>query len=201
VLVDNYHHTHVLSRRVRVLAEHLAMLAPAQADILDVGCGDGQVAQLLLAGRPDVTISGVDVLVRAKTAIPVSRFDGRALPIDAATKDAVMFVDVLHHTEDPLVLLREAVRVSRRWILIKDHIRDGLAAGPTLRFMDWVGNARYGVALPYNFWTLAQWQAAWTELKVRPIRSITDLGLYPRWAAWLFGRRLHFVSLLEKLPG
>ena len=201
MLIDDYHNTHVLSRRVRVLATHLAALAPKEADILDVGCGDGQVAQLLLGQRPDVKISGVDVLVREKTAIPVSVFDGRTLPLGDATKDAVMFVDVLHHTEDPLVLLREAVRVSRRWILIKDHARDGLAAGPTLRFMDWVGNSRYGVALPYNYWSAAQWEAAWQKLKVRPVRSVTQLGLYPWWAAWLFGRRLHFVTILEKLPG
>lgn len=198
--IDNLHSTLVLSRRVRCLADHLANLAPLGADILDVGCGDGQVAKLLRDQRPDVTVSGVDVLVRAQTAIPVSRFDGVTIPADTGTKDAVMFVDVLHHTDDPLILLREAVRVSRRWILIKDHAMEGPAARATLRFMDWVGNARYGVALPYNYWRDARWQAAFAELKLRPVRSVTALGLYPWWANWLFGRRLHFVTLLEKQP-
>jgi SAM-dependent methyltransferase len=198
MLIDNYHSTYVLSRRVTVLARHLATLAPQGGEILDVGCGDGQVAKLLLDQRTDLTLSGVDVLVRERTVIPVVGFNGTVLPFADATKDGVMFVDVLHHTNDPLVLLREAARVSRRWILIKDHHRDGLGARLTLRFMDWIGNAHHGVALPYNYWSASQWQAAFAELKLRPVRSITSLGLYPGWANWLFGRRLHFITLLEK---
>jgi SAM-dependent methyltransferase len=198
MLIDDYHSTHVFNRRVRVLTGHLATLAPRHADILDVGCGDGRVAQLLLQQRPDLKITGVDVLAREKTAIPVALFDGQTLPLPAGAKNAVMFVDVLHHTVDPLILLREAARVSRRWVLIKDHTRSGPAAELTLRFMDWVGNARYGVALPYNYWTPAQWENAFTELGLKQVRSVTALGLYPGWANWLFGRRLHFITLLEK---
>ena len=66
-----------------------------------------------------------------------------------ASFDVVMFVDVLHHTDDPLLLLQEAQRVGKI-ILVKDHFRKGFLAGPTLRFMDWVGNAHHGVVLPYN---------------------------------------------------
>ena len=156
MLIDNYHSTHILSRRVKTLARHLAVLAPRDAAILDVGCGDGQVAKLLLDERADLKLSGVDILVRERTVIPVVAFDGTTLPFGDSSQDAVMFVDVLHHTDDPLVLLREATRVSRRWILIKDHHREGLGARVTLRFMDWIGNARYGVALPYNYWANPQ---------------------------------------------
>ena len=55
-----------------------------------------------------------------------------------------MFVDVLHHTDDPMVLLREAGRVASGFVLIKDHTQNGILAGRRLRFMDWVGNARHG---------------------------------------------------------
>ena len=44
-----------------------------------------------------------------------------------------MCVDVLHHTDDPMILMREAMRVTRQAILIKHHTLDGLFAGPTLR--------------------------------------------------------------------
>ena len=46
-----------------------------------------------------------------------------------------MFVDVLLHTLDPMILLREAIRVARQTVVIKDHTLDGLLAGPTLRAM------------------------------------------------------------------
>ena len=75
-----------------------------------------------------------------------------------------MLVDVLHQTDDPMNLLREAVRVARQAIVIKDHLLQGAFAYPTLRFMDWVGNARHGVALPYNYWTPAEWHGAFDKL-------------------------------------
>jgi hypothetical protein len=41
----------------------------------------------------------------------------------------VLFVDVLHHSKDPMILLREAVRMVRKAIVIKDHTLAGLLAG------------------------------------------------------------------------
>jgi len=173
---------------------------PPSAGVLDVGCGDGSLAAGLVARRPDLTVRGIDVLLRQETAIPVTLFDGERIPAEDASADVVMFVDVLHHTHDPMVLLREAKRVSRRGIVIKDHFRDGLLANETLRFMDWVGNAHHGVALPYNYWSSQQWNEGFGRLGLNPAKQILELGLYPFWANWLFGRRLHFVLLLEKQP-
>jgi hypothetical protein len=108
-----------------------------------------------------------------------------------------MFVDVQHHTDDPMILLREARRVTRRGLLLKDHTADGWFAVPTLRFMDRVGNLRHGVALPYNYWPLAQWRAALSKLQLRSSIWESRLGLYPAPASWIFGRHLHFAALLE----
>jgi len=196
--ISGIHTKHVFPRRKRVLVSHLASLMPPSARVLDVGCGDGSLAAGLVTKRPDIVVRGIDVLLRQETAIPVTIFDGERIPSDDASEDVVMFVDVLHHTPDPLVLLREARRVSRRWILIKDHFRDGLLANETLRFMDWVGNARYGVALPYNYWSSKQWNDGFGQLNLSKAKQVLDLGLYPFWADWLFGRGLHFILLLEK---
>jgi hypothetical protein len=109
----------------------------------------------------------------------------------------VLFSDVLHHTEEPTALLKEARRVATRHVLVKDHFRKGIAAGARLRFMDWVGNARFGVALPFNYWGEEQWQTAWREIGLQPQQLITKLGLYPAPADWVFGARLQFIALLN----
>jgi len=93
-----------------------------------------------------------------------------------------------------MVLLREAVRVARRALIIKDHSLQGFGAGLTLRVMDMVGNARHGVSLPYNFWSPAQWEKAAEALQLRTDKILTDLKLYPSVTDWIFGRSLHFLA-------
>jgi SAM-dependent methyltransferase len=148
---------------------------------------------------PGLRLEGVDVLVRSKTFIPVTQFDGRTIPYSDASFDVVMFVDVLHHTIDPAVLLREAKRVTRKTIVVKDHTRDGLLAGLRLRLMDWVGNARHGVVLPYNYWSREKWLAELRNLQLSVESWAEDLELYPWWGNWIFGRSLHFIARLT--PG
>jgi SAM-dependent methyltransferase len=169
--------------------------------VLDVGCGDGRISRAVMDLRPDVAIYGIDVLLRCATAIPVEAFDGRRIPHPAGSFDCAMFVDVLHHAEDPAVLLGEAARVSRGAVLIKDHLLDARLAGPRLRFMDWVGNARHGVDLPYHYWRRGRWDEAFAALGLAPSSWQEDLGIYPPWADWLFGGRLHFITLLRSSSG
>jgi hypothetical protein len=107
-----------------------------------------------------------------------------------------MFVDVLHHTGQPMILLREAVRVARHAILIKDHLVEGTFAYSTLRLMDWVRNARHGVPLPYNYWTLAKWHRVFDKLRFNITFWESNLRLYPFPADVTLARSLNFIVLL-----
>jgi len=198
-IVGTVHANLVFGRRVRILADQLASLLPKNATVLDVGCGDGTLDSLILRSRPDLVINGIDVLVRPHTLIPVVPFDGNTIPYPNQAFDVVMFVDVLHHTDDPTVLLREAKRVARQAIVLKDHTKDGVLAGPTLRFMDWVGNRHHGVVLPYNYWTHDQWERALIDLGLGISAWNANVGLYPWPASHVFDRALHFVAKLT--PG
>jgi SAM-dependent methyltransferase len=197
--VGSLHRKLVFKRRVEVLADWFAKLLPSEARVLDVGCGDGLISAVLRQKRPDIEVRGIDVLPREQTHIPVEMFDGVHLRFEDSSFDAVLLSDVLHHTADPTILLREAHRVTRRHVLIKDHNREGVAANARLRFMDWVGNARFGVALPYNYWTERQWNAAWREIGLQPETVMTRLSLYPKPADWIFGANLHFIALLRRV--
>jgi SAM-dependent methyltransferase len=195
-LIERIHHRHIASRRARVLADHLASVMPRSASVLDVGCGDGEIAYLLGERRPDLQVFGVDVLVRPESRVPVAWFDGGTLPCGDASYDVVSFVDVLHHCDRPMELLAEARRVARRAIVIKDHSLRGFAAGRTLRFMDGVGNRRYGVALPFNYWRNDEWARAFAKLGLTVEKCIDRLGLYPWPLSLAFDRGLHFVAAL-----
>lgn len=184
-------------RRVKVLAGHLAGLIPPQAKVLDVGCGDGAIDALISHQLAGVSIQGIDVLVRPDAHIPVRPFDGIHIPYPDASFDVVMFVDVLHHTDDPLLSLQEARRVGKI-ILIKDYVQQGLLAGATLRLMDRIGNSHDDVVLPYNYWPKTQWAASFDAVGLTQVERLTSLGLYVAPASWIFERALHFISRLER---
>lgn len=196
-VIRGIHQTHVHGRRVAVLADHVSSLMPPAVSVLDVGSGDGLLAHRVLATRHDLTWTAVDTLARPHAYVPVEIFDGHRLPFADKSFDVALFVDVLHHADDPIALLREAIRVTRRSLLIKDHLREGMLAGPTLRFMDWVGNAGWGVRLPYNYWNGAQWDHACEQLHLQTVHVRRNLRLYPWWADWCFGRSLHFISRFD----
>lgn len=196
-LIEQFHTAYVHNRRASVLSDHLAELLPENASVLDVGSGDGLLSYLIMQRRPDLKIKGVDILGRSQTHIPVERFDGSVIPYGTGTFEVIMLVDVLHHTTDPMILLREAVRVARKAVVIKDHRCDGLFDKVTLRLMDQVGNARHGVALPYNYWSQPRWFEAVDAIGLKILTWKTNLGLYPRPARWLFDRSLHFIARLD----
>jgi SAM-dependent methyltransferase len=192
-----YHERFIHQRRIAVLARHLSDLIAPQATVLDVGCGDGELAALLRHCRPDLDIRGIDVLLRPAPAIPVEPFDGENIPRATGSVDTVILVDVLHHTNSPRQLLREAARASRKQVIVKDHFLQGIAARRTLAIMDHVGNARHGVEIPCNYMTPEQWDALYQAAGLKRLECRERLGLYPPPLCWWFERSLHFIAALE----
>jgi SAM-dependent methyltransferase len=140
---------------------------------------------------------GIDTLIRKETFIPVDAYDGYRIPFADKSFDTVLFVDVVHHADNGAQLLREAVRVAKKSIVLKDHALKGILAKPTLAFMDWIGNAPHGVALPYNYWTEEHWRSEFENLRLTVAEWRTALGLYPPPFRWLFERQLHFIARLD----
>lgn len=193
------HERIVFNRRVSVLGEALGALVEPGSDILDVGTGDGQIARLIAAQAPDTSVRGIDIMARPTSHIPVDIFDGHTIPHPDKSFDVVSFVDVLHHTDDPRILLKEAARVARKAVILKDHFSQNAVDHMTLRFMDWVGNAPHGVVLPYNYGSRADWENWYAEAGLGIETVSTEVPLYPAPFSLLFGRGLHFVARLTPL--
>lgn len=195
-MIEQFHQHWIRDRRANRLVELLLPLLPKSGRVLDVGCGDGWIAARLQERRPSLRFYGIEVLPRGDGAIPTEHFDGRRIPYENGSFDAVMLIDVLHHADDATLLLRECQRVSRRSLLIKDHLREGWLAEATLAFMDRVGNQRHGVTLPYNYWRRAEWSSVFRQLDLRVQHWSERLDLYFWPASLFFERSLHFLSRL-----
>ncbi|MBS1186366.1 MAG: SAM-dependent methyltransferase [Burkholderiaceae bacterium] len=193
------HRSLVMNRRVRRLSSLIAEIIPMGAStLLDVGAGSGEMALAVSRFRPELAVSGVDVFVRPKTFIPVAEYDGTRLPFDDDSIDVVMTVDVLHHCDDPVAVLRECARVASKWVVIKDHVCDSAYDRVMLRFMDWVGNRAHGVVLPYNYLSSSGWDAAFEQAGLRSVQHSRKLAIYPMPFDLVFGGTLHCLHLLEK---
>jgi SAM-dependent methyltransferase len=189
----------VFGRRVRVLAECLSARIPQRSAVLDIGCGDGTIGSLLAERGWEVSVEGVEFVARPQCRISCRPFDGARLPFADGSFDVCLFVDVLHHTDDVSILLREARRVTRRFVLIKDHLSENAFDFRTLQFMDWVGNRPHGVRLPYNYQSRKEWEARFAKCGLSIAQWTSEVPLYPFPFSLLVGRGLHFVALLERV--
>jgi SAM-dependent methyltransferase len=191
----------VLRRREDVLADHIGRLLPRSVrSVLDVGCGDGVIASTLVRSQVQIEVEGAEILERPECAIPCKLFDGVTLPYPDASFDAVMLVDVLHHADDLNALLSEAARVSRKFVIIKDHTYSNRLDYWVLSLMDWVGNRSHGVKLTYGYLRQEQWLQAFHETRLVVSANVKKLGLYPFPFSLLFESGKHFVAALEKTP-
>lgn len=143
--------------RLNHLVQIITPLLKDKTTVLDLGAFDGKLASLIRDRLFKTKFIGVDVLVPSKTYIPVKKYDGRALPFPDNSFDTVITVDVLHHTTQPEIVLKEAKRVTKKYIIVKDHYRKNFWDVCLLRYADYIGNKPYGVSLPYHFLKISEW--------------------------------------------
>ena len=174
----------VADRYKQRLIPYLAEALPATGTVLDVGCDDGQVAEQIESLRPELAFQGVDIQSLRACAIPRQLYNGRDLPLADNAVDAVLAVDMLHHTRCIPHLLGEMARVTRRWIIIKDHQVTGWRERIEVGLGDWFLNAPWGIPCTFNYPTREQWLALFHEHGLRVARHVENLSLGPRVKPW-----------------
>jgi SAM-dependent methyltransferase len=94
------------------MALEVARTLPPQADVLDVGCGNGFIAHHL-TGLLGTTVVGLDVGTSTTARINYLPYDGRHFPVKDQSFDAVLLCYVLHHAQNAGLVLNEVSRVLR----------------------------------------------------------------------------------------
>lgn len=153
----SWHRRRVSAPRVTRVAEALARRVGTAGSLLDVGAGDGALAVAVARLTGAARVVGVDVLVQPRAEIPVDHYDGTTLPFGDGEIDVVILSDVLHHAGHPEQVLREALRVARRAVALKDHFRFGALSAAVLYAMDLTGNAASGVHSPGTYLSASDW--------------------------------------------
>lgn len=94
------------------MALEIARIIPRGSEVLDVGCGNGFIAQHL-SGLLGARVIGIDLAETAEAAIDYRRFDGAHFPVADESVDALLLCYVLHHAQDLDAVLREVRRTLR----------------------------------------------------------------------------------------
>ena len=97
--------------------QHARDFLPVGCTTLDIGCGTGYVMKVLEEDF-DCVPFGCDVVTPPIRLPRFSLFDGRRLPYADNSFDVAFLIFVLHHAEDPGLLLREAARVAREAVIV-----------------------------------------------------------------------------------
>ena len=139
--------------------------------VLDLGASCGRLANELSKKHPKIDFVGVDTHVQPKTFIPIKEYDGKKLPFPDNSFDCVIIIDVLHHDENPEIILKEAKRVSKKYILVKDHFWNNKLDFLLLKYADYFGNKPYGVKLPYNFFKISDWNNIIRKVNLKITKS------------------------------
>jgi len=183
-----------LKELVRLIGPHLN----SGDRVLDVGCGFGQLGRALMDAVPGIQVEGVESAPRGGELIPVKVSEGASIPWKDATFDAVILADVLHHDEDPDRLLRESARVSKRLVIIKDHLRVGFMAQQRISLLDWAANAGYAVPCLYRYNNLAEWHRSIGLVASNLVEERTSVDIYPPVFNDLLGKGLHYFAVFDK---
>lgn len=111
-----------ISFRHKTALEMITAISDKEISALDLGCGDGLLLSLLK--EKGIIGKGLDISDEAVTKTKnkgfeasVSDFSDR-LPFADKTFDVVVSLDVLEHLYNPENLLKEASRVSKRFVII-----------------------------------------------------------------------------------
>lgn len=130
--------------------------------MLDVGAGRCYIAGEI-EKKNDVNITCLDVKNLSQTGRKVTVYDGKKMPFNKNEFDTAMISYVLHHCEEPIKVLKEAVRVTKGNIVIFEDTKPSAF----VNMMDFLSNKLRGVETPFKFRTEKEWLAIFKKLNLK----------------------------------
>jgi SAM-dependent methyltransferase len=180
--------------------EYIARLLPTSGpcSLIDIGAGDGFLGSILEQHRPATSIVGVETHIRQlrRPDFKMVKFDGLRAPFADGAFDYALLCNVLHHADDQPALLREALRLVRRGVIIKDHLSESRYQHSQLAVLDVLGNRRFGASTVGRYLSTDGWNALFRDAGARPIERIEGLSFRRGPLRLVFGNHLEIMFVV-----
>jgi ubiquinone/menaquinone biosynthesis C-methylase UbiE len=106
--------------KIDFIRQHVSLAG----SVLDLGCGNGVFTERLASGGAIVTGLDFSPYLLSQNANPrVVCGDATCLPFPDASFDVVFEANLLHHVQDPTVVLSEMHRVTRKYVVVLEPNR------------------------------------------------------------------------------
>lgn len=159
--------------------------------VLDIGGGSGHLAKKIQCSL-DVETAILETVPQTVTGIKTFRYKNGKAPFPDKHFDSGLLVTVMHHSSNPLYLLRESMRISKRVIVVETVVEEksDLSLYSTM-FLDWFYNKiliNPEIETPGNFLDAASWKIKFQELGCKLIHEspLPEIHRLIRLKHWLF---------------
>lgn len=146
--------------------------------VLDVGAGTCHTSSLIGEAGHEVTALDIEDISFFEDIKPIV-YSGGAFPFSDQSFDTAVLLTMLHHTPDPVDVLREAARVARRLIVIEDVVR-----GPVHRQMTSAADSILNLEFtghPHTNKTDTEWLSAFEELGLQVVSRTEQWSFFFMW--------------------
>lgn len=153
--------------------------------VLDLGCGMCNISELVQQKGYEVVSADIKSVSYVDGIEPVV-YDGNRLPFKDNAFDVCLLITVLHHTPDPDKVIKEAIRTSKRIIIIED-IYINLFHKYVTYIFDSILNFEY-FNHPHSNKSDKQWKKLFSSLNLELIATNY------KWTLLLIKHGLYFLS-------
>ncbi len=140
----------------------------AGEEILDVGSGGGTVARIIKARNFSVTTLDIADKSHYEEEKPII-YNGKKFPFDNKSFDTSLILFVLHHAAEPVNLIKEAKRVSKKRIIIKEDIYRNQVELFLTKVGDSIVNFEF-FNHPHNNLKDSQWKKIFKQLDLKLVK-------------------------------
>lgn len=125
--------------------------------MLDFGSGDGWFSNEIKKLNLVKSITAIDVYKRKNTNHEILIYNGESLPFNTREFDITFSIDVLHHCNNSESTLKDLLRCTKNYLLIKDHNYNTLPEKALLNVLDLIGNREYTISLLNHYQKNFKW--------------------------------------------
>ena len=159
----------VINYRANRVAGILSRYMIRGETLLDCGCGSMLIAERLRE-QCGINAFGADVIYLNQQNPRFCMCSGERLAFKSDCFDNVCLIFALHHISEPLVALRECLRVTKKRLIILEDVYKNSFELVLLKFFDHHAGNRFiseSMSMPFNFKTEETWKKTFESLGIR----------------------------------